>query len=163
MPATPWWPNACPARPCIRWTLPWTRRLPPSALAFPPATGHAPVEVGIVGDRRVLDEITRTGKVQGVVLTEYGLVPIEYGIAEIVPRELLGAHFFQQVVCVVDVFHVPQHVAQVDLDRAGVGLVIVPIGNDRVQGAIECQADEFALAFRAAEPELPPVMSSVAR
>ena len=40
--------------------------------------------------------------------------------------------------------HVPQHVAHVDLDVAGVGRIEVPVRDDRVQGAVEGQADQFA-------------------
>jgi len=59
-------------------------------------------------------------------------------------RGLQRVHFLQQVVGLVDVLHVPQDVADVDLDVAGVGGVEVPVRDDRVQGAVEGQADQFA-------------------
>nr|GEU28146.1 hypothetical protein [Tanacetum cinerariifolium] len=52
------------------------------------------------------------------------------------------------VVRVVHVFHVPQDVAQVDLDRARHGLVEVPVGDDGVERAVEGQADPFAFAVQ---------------
>jgi hypothetical protein len=47
------------------------------------AAAHAPVQVGIVGDRRALDEVARARQVQRVVLAQPGLVAVEHGVAQV--------------------------------------------------------------------------------
>jgi hypothetical protein len=47
------------------------------------AAAHAPVEILVVDDRRVLGEVARAGQVQRVALAERGLVAIEHRIAQV--------------------------------------------------------------------------------
>ena len=47
------------------------------------AAAHAPVQVGVVGDRRLLDEVARAGDIERVVAAGRGLVAVEHGEGQV--------------------------------------------------------------------------------
>ncbi len=47
------------------------------------AFAHPPVEIGIIGNRRALDEVPGAGEIEGIVAAEGGLVTVQYRKAEI--------------------------------------------------------------------------------
>ena len=54
-------------------------------------------------------------------------------------------HLFDQVACIVDFLHDPEHVARVDMNGARRARIEIPIRVDAFNGAVEQQSDQLAI------------------